>query len=115
MSSQHAELRHGSNVRVSFFSEALRVRRRQSPIYTQQATPHPEPSRVGLTNTAEARVALRPAAPATPSPITACAGTEKTDKRAPPETRYRRTRQKQPFDPKEPVASIAGAVVEFYS
>ena len=89
------------------------MRRRQSPIYTQQATPHPEPDRVSLTHTAEARVALRPAAPATPSPVAPCAGTEKTDKRAPPETRYRRTRQKQPLYPKESDASITGTVVEF--
>ncbi len=120
MSSQHAELRHGSNVRVSFFGEAPKVRRHQQPDFTSSLTSRatdlaapPEPGQLSLTHTAEARVALRPAAPATPSPVTACAGTEKTDKRAEPETRHRRTGREQPFYPNEPHASIASAVVEF--
>ena len=79
---------------------------------TERAAPL-EPDRVDFGQTTEARVALRPAAPATASPVAACAGAKKTDKRAEPETRHCSTRHEQPFDPNEPEASIAGAVVEF--
>ena len=71
----------------------------------------PEAPRFG--ETAKARIALPPAALATASPVTSCARTEKTAKRAQPKTRYGRTRHNKSFDLNEPDASIASTLVEF--
>jgi len=74
-----------------------------------------KPNRLNSGHTAEARIALRSAASAIALPAAPCPGTEKTDKRAEPQTPHWRTRHDQPLDSNELKARIAGAMIKFDS
>jgi hypothetical protein len=67
----------------------------------------------GVRHAATLPITQRPPGSIASPPVAVYPEAEKTDQRAEPETRHRRTRHEQSFYPNQPRASVAGAVIEF--